>query len=261
MVMDPSSDAGHGQRRCGGRWERRPFERQCTVLVAQSLGPERMADWFDRFGLGRPSGMDFPGESAGSLRPIEEWSATDIGALPLGQGVAVTAVQMLGAYNAIANGGTLVEPTVVRASIDRDGVEHLEPEAARRQVVSSETARSVTEMLVGVVDGGTGTNARIEGYRVAGKTGTAYKALPEGGYRDTAGRYHYTASFAGFVPADDPRLSAIVVLDQPEPHFGGEAAAPVFARIARYGLRQLAVPPTLAPVPVARPTAAPPPPN
>lgn len=218
-----------------------------TIKIAQALGPEVVDEYLRRFGLGRSTGLGFPDESPGIMLDLDEWSGTSIGSIPIGSGVAVNALQMLDAFNVIANGGELVEPRLVRATIGADGEEQAAPPSARTRVVSEETAASLRAMLANVVTSGTGTRAAIDGYTVAGKTGTAKKPdLEDGGYEQGA----YMASFAGFVPAEDPRLSVIVVLDEPRPVFyGGLVAAPVFADISRYALRQLRIPPTDAELP------------
>lgn len=218
-----------------------------TIKIAQALGPERIDEYLTRFGLGEPTGLGFPDESNGIMLSLDEWSGTSIGSIPIGSGVAVSALQMLDAFNVIANGGELVQPNLVRATIGPDGSERLVAAAPSRRVVSEETAAAMRAMLANAVSSGTGTQAVIEGYTVAGKTGTAKKPdLERGGYEQGA----YMASFAGFVPAEDPQLSAIVVLDEPRPVFyGGLTAAPVFADISRYALRQLRIPPPRAELP------------
>jgi cell division protein FtsI (penicillin-binding protein 3) len=158
---------------------------------------------------------------------------------------------MLEAYNVIANGGVYVDPKLVLATVGKDGTRHPTPPSASRRVVSTQTAAEVRDMMEQVVIAGTGTEAAIDGYTVAGKTGTARKPQPGGGYQDGAGNYHYEATFAGFVPAEDPQLSAIVVLDEPTATiFASGASAPVFSRVASYALRRFHIPPpgiTLAP--------------
>jgi cell division protein FtsI/penicillin-binding protein 2 len=147
---------------------------------------------------------------------------------------------MLDAYNAVANGGLFVPPRLVNATIGSDGTKHQVPMARTHRIISPTTAQELTGMLQEVVQSGTGTTAALPGYSVAGKTGTAQKPLANGpGYQPGA----YMATFVGFVPAQHPAISAIVVLDQPTPIFGGVVAAPVFAQIAQYELRRLGIPP------------------
>jgi cell division protein FtsI (penicillin-binding protein 3) len=214
-----------------------------TIMIAQKLGRDRLDHYLRDFGFGTKTGIDFPGESAGLLRPASSWYSTDMGSIPIGQGVSVSALQMLAAYNAVANGGKYVAPRLVRATIDSQGERHLAPEARTRRAVSGSTATAVTAMLEEVVKSGTGTLAQIPGYRVAGKTGTARKPAPGGkGYVDGA----YMSSFAGFAPADHPAITVLVMLDEPTPIFGGLVAAPVFSELARAVLRELRVAPSTA---------------
>lgn len=211
-----------------------------TIMIGQKLGKDRIHHYLDAFGLVDQTGLDFPGESGGILPDTDEWSGTSIATVPLGQGVAVTALQMLGAYNAIANGGTYVAPRLVLGTVDAGGRFDAAPAGAGRRVVSAATAAAVTKMLVDAVAEGTGAAAAVANYTVAGKTGTARKPRDGAlGYQDGA----YVASFAGFVPAAAPRLSAIVVLDEPTPYYGGLVSAPVFAKLAAVGTRLFAVPP------------------
>ena len=221
-----------------------------SIMVGQRLGKHRIDQYLRAYGFGRETGLDFPGESRGILLDPKKWSGTSIGTVPIGQGLAVTAMQMVGAYNAVANGGTWVAPKLVRATVDAEGRHHATAPSERRTVVSARTAQQVTAMLSEVVRVGTGTLAAVDGYTVAGKTGTARKPL-EGarGYATGA----YVSSFAGFVPAERPELTVIVVLDEPTPIYGGLVAAPVFAEVAGYALRQFQVPP---PPPDAKPAAA-----
>ncbi len=230
-----------------------------TIKIAQELGPARIDEYLTRFGLGEPTGLGFPDESRGIMLELDEWSGTSIGSIPIGSGVAVNALQMLDAFNVIANGGELVQPSIVRATIGPDGDERPVAPSPTRRVVSEETAAAMRAMLANVITSGTGTEAAIDGYTVAGKTGTAKKPdLERGGYEAGA----YMASFAGFVPAEDPKLATIVVLDEPRPVFyGGLTAAPVFADITRYALRQLRIPPAQAELPVVTVTEAGPAPS
>ncbi|MFP5375527.1 MAG: peptidoglycan D,D-transpeptidase FtsI family protein, partial [Acidimicrobiia bacterium] len=221
-----------------------------SIMVGQRLGKDRIDRYLRAFGFGRETGLGFPGESAGILLDPRKWSGTSIGTVPIGQGVAVTAMQMAGAYNAVANGGTWVAPSLVRATVDAEGRRQPPPPRRREQVVSARTAQQVTAMLSEVVRVGTGTLAAVDGYTVAGKTGTARK--PKEGARGYA-EGAYVSSFAGFVPAERPELTIVVVLDEPTPIFGGLVAAPVFSEIAGYALRQFQVPP---PPPDAAPPAA-----
>jgi cell division protein FtsI (penicillin-binding protein 3) len=222
-----------------------------TIMLGQKLGAERIDEYQRKFGFGSPTALNFPNESQGLMLNLPNWSGTSIGTIPIGQGVAVTALQMLQAYNVIANGGIYVDPKLVLATVGKDGTRHPTAPSPTRRVVSTQTAAQVRDMMEQVVIAGTGTQAAIDGYTVAGKTGTARKPQPGGGYQDAAGNYHYAATFAGFVPAEDPQLSAIVVLDEPTATiFASGASAPVFSRVASYALRRFHIPPpgiTLAP--------------
>jgi len=220
-----------------------------TIQIAQRLGKARIDSYLRAFGLTSRTDLRFPGESGGLIPDVDEWSGTSIGSIPIGQGVAVTALQMLSAYNAMANGGTYVAPSLLKATVDAAGNTHPVKAPATHRVVSEATAAEVTRMLTGVVSDGTGTAARIEGYTVAGKTGTARKpSETKAGYSD-----NYMASFVGFVPAESPRLSAIIVLDEPTPYFGGIVSAPVFAALGNYGIRHFQIPVRPAPAPGAGP--------
>jgi cell division protein FtsI (penicillin-binding protein 3) len=221
-----------------------------TIMLGQQIGPQKIDEYQRKFGFGSTTALAFPNESAGLMLPLDQWSGTSIATIPIGQGVAVTAMQMLQAYNVIANGGVYVEPKLVLATIGKDGTRHATAAAASHRVVSEQTAARVRDMMEQVVIAGTGKEAAIDGYSVAGKTGTARKPQPGGGYQDGAGNYHYMATFAGFVPAEDPQLSAIVVLDEPTATiFASGASAPVFSRIASYGLRRFHIPPPAVSLP------------
>ena len=205
-----------------------------TITIAERLGAGRLASWVDRFGFGKRTGIDFPGESAGFALPVDEWSGSTIGTVPIGHGIAVTPVQMARAYSVIANGGVLVRPHL----IDRiDG--HSVSGTRGRRVVSRGVAEQVLSMLRGVVLEGTGTEAAIPGYTVAGKTGTAAKIDPDGTYSTS----RYVASFVGLVPATKPRLVIMVMVDEPHGDiYGGVVAAPAFREIARFNLQRLEIP-------------------
>ncbi|HXG76687.1 MAG TPA: penicillin-binding protein 2 [Gaiellaceae bacterium] len=206
-----------------------------TVTVGQRLGPGLLADWIARFGFGRTTGIDFPGESSGVVLPVDRWSGSTIGTVPIGHGIAVTPVQMARAYAAIANGGILVRPRLVERIDGRE----VEPSRGRR-VVSRRVARQMLSMLRGVVVEGTGTEAAVPGYTVAGKTGTAAKIEPSGRYSHS----RYVASFVGLVPASHPRLVIMVMVDEPRGSiYGGVVAAPAFREIARFNLQHLDIPP------------------
>ncbi|MCU1462185.1 MAG: peptidoglycan synthetase FtsI [Acidimicrobiales bacterium] len=223
-----------------------------TIMIGQKLGKDRLDKYLRAYGLGAHSGLGFPGESAGLLLDPKDWSGTSIGTVPIGQGLAVTALQMLEAYNTVANGGTFVPARLVQSVVDASGVRHPISSGPSRRVISTRTAQQMTAMLSEVVRVGTGTSARIDGYTVAGKTGTAKKPV-NGSYNNGL----YEASFAGFVPAEAPRLSSIVIIDEPGTAiYGGTVAAPVFADVARYGLRRFQIPPPPVALNVAVPPAS-----
>jgi cell division protein FtsI (penicillin-binding protein 3) len=207
-----------------------------TVTVALRLGSDRLAKWIDRFGFGHSTGLAFPGESAGIVLPEARWSGSTIGNVPIGQGIAVTGLQMAAAYGAVANKGVWVQPHLVNRIA---GGARINPEHHR--VLPRKIARKMAHLLVGVVDteGGTGSLAAVPGYHVAGKTGTAQKPIP-GGYSTSK----YVASFVGFVPATRPRLAILVMVDEPQDAiWGGVVAAPAFQSIAQFALQYLEVPP------------------
>jgi cell division protein FtsI/penicillin-binding protein 2 len=206
-----------------------------AIELAEMLGKARLSSWISRFGFGRVTSIDYPGESPGIVLPPDKWSGSTIGNVPIGQGIAVTPVQMAAAYAAIANHGVWSRPHLV---------DHVagggRPSLNRRRLVSPRTAAELMMMLKDVVAEGTGTYAAMPGYQVAGKTGTAQKPDSHGGY--ATGRY--VASFVGIVPASRPRLVVLVMVDEPQGAiWGGVVAAPAFQQIARFDLQYLEVPP------------------
>lgn len=217
-----------------------------TIKVALALGGPRYHRYVTAFGFGAPTGLGLPGESRGLVRDPERWSALSLPTMSIGQEVSVTAVQLAAAFGAVANGGTLMRPRLVRAVFDAEGreIRRFEPVAVR-QVIAPHTARTLTRMLTSVVESGTGHKAAIPGYEVAGKTGTAQKL------DHATGRYSHAPgvlSFVGFAPADDPRFVMLALLDEPKTErWGSEAAAPIFAAVGREILRYLDVPPRDAP--------------
>ena len=217
-----------------------------TVTWAQELGADRFEETIRSFGFGQPTGLDLPGETPGLMIRRDDYSGTTLAANALGQGISVTPIQMLSAFNVIANDGVYIAPRLVRDVIDSNGRYQTPTEDDSRRVISQETARKMGLVLQNVVDAGTGRNAAIDGYDVAGKTGTARKAQPEGGYLDAAGNFHYVSSFIGFLPASDPQVSILIVVDEPTTtYYASAAAAPAFARIAQYALRHFQIPPTV----------------
>ena len=208
-----------------------------TILVEQRLGDELFRRYLARFGLGRPTEIDFPGEVGGLLRPITEWCPTTCGpSTAIGYGVSVTALQMAAAFAAIGNDGVWIQPHLVREIVDGAGsVQPVEP--LTRAVVSPATAAQMRAMLAGVIEKGTGSRAAVDGYRVGGKTGTTQKIGADGTYGDDV-----VASFIGMAPIDDPKLVVAVMIDAPATRqYGGEIAAPVFAEIMQAALHRLGV--------------------
>jgi cell division protein FtsI (penicillin-binding protein 3) len=213
-----------------------------AAKIGSRLGPERLYAGLTSFGFGEKSDIDLPGEAGGLLRQQAKWYGIDLATISFGQGVTATALQITTAVSAVANGGNLMKPYLVDRVTDDNGVvlQQFVPQLKRR-VISAETAKTVAHMLEGVVDeGGTGTSAAVEGYRVAGKTGTAQKVDPATHGYSARKR---TASFVGFVPLDRPRLTILVVVDEPTTSpYGGVVAAPAFSAIAQQTLCYLKVP-------------------
>ncbi len=212
-----------------------------TAKIAVSLGEERLYSYLRAFRIGRTMGIDLPGEEAGILHPASKWSGISITRIPIGQGVAVTALQMLGLYGTIANDGYMMRPHIIKRVDGPDGevVYEGRPEVIGRPIKSS-TASTMREMLARVTEeGGTGRRASVEGFSVAGKTGTAQKPV-NGGYSSS----EHIASFVGFLPAEDPEVVMIVAVDDPQPiHTGGRVAAPAFGKVASELVRYLHVEP------------------
>jgi cell division protein FtsI (penicillin-binding protein 3) len=212
------------------------------IRVAQRVGRDNFNRYMRDFGFGALTGVDLPGESGGLLKPPNRWSGLSLASMSFGQEVGVTALQMVTAAAAVANGGYLMKPLIVRRIEDADGhvVKEYKPVAVRR-VLEAETVDVLTDLLMGVVREGTGRKAAIPGYVVAGKTGTAQKIEPNGHYS----MIDHVASFVGFMPASHPALVVLASLDSPRGahNQGGDVAAPLFARIADTALRRLAIPP------------------
>ena len=227
-----------------------------AAKIGSRLGPERLYAALTGFGFGEKSEIDLPGETAGVLRQQSKWYGVDLATISFGQGVTATALQIATAVSAVANGGNLMKPYLVDRITDDNGVvlKQFSPQVKRR-VVSPEIAKTVAHMLEGVVsEGGTGTNAAVEGYRVAGKTGTAQKVDPATHGYSARKR---TASFVGFVPLEDPRLVILVVVDEPQTSpYGGVVAAPAFSAIAQQTLCYLKVPPERGAKSMAAPVGA-----
>lgn len=220
-----------------------------AIEIAQRLGNATVADYLQRFGLGRPTGVGLPGEASGVLPPVDTWRPTTAATIPFGQGMDATALQVVAAFQAVANDGVAIPPRVVAGTADGSGhLEAAQPPAGR-QVIDAPVARTLRTMIEQVTtDGGTAPEARIPGYRVAGKTGTA-AAIGANGRYDGG----YVSSFVGMAPADDPRLVAEVVLDHPVgDYYGGLVSAPVFRDVMAFALQTMRVPPSGTDAPALR---------
>jgi len=213
-----------------------------AVKISEKLGPERLYLMFRKFGFGDKTGIDSPGETAGSLSHYNNWTTVDTGSIAFGYGISVSAIQLIAAVSAIANDGILMKPYFVQAITDESGqpLKQFQPQAVRR-VISEQTARTIKAIMKTVITtGGTGVNAALENYTVCGKTGTTRKLDPSGTYSDSK----HIASFVGFTPADKPQLAILVVIDEPQgKYYGGTVAAPVFRRIASETLNYLNITP------------------
>ncbi|MBA2811931.1 penicillin-binding protein 2 [Streptomyces sp. KM273126] len=220
-----------------------------TILATGQLGKTQkkanqvLYSYLRKFGIGSYSGLGFPGETKGILAPPDTWSTSQQYTIPFGQGMSINAMQAASVYSTIANGGVRIEPTLVRGSKGPDGRFTPAPKPKETRVVSEKTAKTLARMLESVVDDaeGTGTKARIPGYRVAGKTGTANRVDP------ATGRYRgYTSSFAGFAPADNPRITVYCAIQNATKggYFGGQICGPIYKEVMEFALKTLQIPPT-----------------
>jgi cell division protein FtsI (penicillin-binding protein 3) len=208
-----------------------------TAKIAARLSDNQLYTYIRRFGFGEKSLVNLPGEEEGLIRPPKKWTKPTHDSLAFGQEVTVTALQLLTAYAAVANGGWLMRPRIIEHLVQGDDAQFFAPQV-RHQVLSSQTVERINDILVGVVERGTGKQAAVEGYTVAGKTGTAQK-VEHGVYSHSK----IVASFVGYVPAEAPQLAILVIIDEPlRAKWGGEAAAPVFKRVAQQALYALQVP-------------------
>jgi cell division protein FtsI (penicillin-binding protein 3) len=215
-----------------------------TIEIAHLLGPERLSYYLRDLGFGVASGLGWPGESDGivpSPSNPSTWSGSSMGTVPIGTGEAVTPLQILDAYNMVANGGVFIPPRLVEATVPPSGSEHFLPSAVGRRVLSRHTVSELLPMLEKVTEDGTAIAARIPGYTVAGKTGTAQIPSTTGpGYQPGA----WNATFVGFAPAQNPALTTFIMLSHPDLYYGGVASAPVFSEIMRYALHHFDIAPT-----------------
>jgi cell division protein FtsI (penicillin-binding protein 3) len=214
-----------------------------AVKLVEQLGPQILYTNLREFGFGQRTGIDSNGEAAGSLSDYKSWTKIDAGAIAFGQGLAATALQVLSATAAIANDGEMMRPYLIQAVTDAQGriVRETKPESMGR-VITARTSQTLRTILREVVtEGGTGVKADVNGYSVCGKTGTAQKLEPGGGYSED----RYVASFVGFAPAERPAIAVLVVVDEPQGTiYGGLVAAPAFSRIVKETLGYMNVPPS-----------------
>ena len=216
-----------------------------AIKIGLRLGPDRMSDYVQRFGFGRPVSPDFPSENPGIVWERSKLSDSALASVSMGYQVGVTPLQMAAAVSSVANGGEYIEPRVVRAAYREDRRYNVRTKVVRR-AIDADTAAALTAIMEQVVEKGTGTTAQIPGYTIAGKTGTANTLVD---HRYTNDTY---ASFVGFLPSRDPKLTILVMLNSPHgavSHFGGPVSGPIFKRIAEAALRYYGVPPSINPAP------------
>ena len=221
-----------------------------TLLIGQTIGPDKLHDYLKSFGFGSKSAIDFPGETKGILQSADKWAGAKKFTTSYGYGYSTTALQLIAGVNVVANNGNYVAPRLVTATVTKDGLN--EPIAATEQhaVITPETAATMRAMMADIVCFGTATLGKVPGMTVAGKTGTAYKRQDNGTYAADDGSRSYFASFVGFIPAQQPRFTVLVSIDEPNAdsmdRFGGTAAAPVFANIAQVLISELDIRPNAA---------------
>ncbi|MEI8240198.1 MAG: penicillin-binding transpeptidase domain-containing protein, partial [Actinomycetota bacterium] len=218
-----------------------------TYLLAKNISTDSLAHYFDLFGFGNKTALDFPGETRGIIDPPSMWKGTEKVTVTFGYHYQASALQFTAAVNAVANGGVYVAPKMLKATIDATGDVNSSKASATHRVIKVQTAQAMVSMMKDVVCRGTAMDARIPGISVAGKTGTAYKVQGKGGYGANGNRA-YRASFVGFFPANAPKVTILVTIDEPDPtsndRFGGKAAAPLFAQIAADAIHELKITPS-----------------
>ncbi len=216
-----------------------------TMLAGQTISSEKLHDYYAAFGFGRKTGLDYPGESRGILRDPKKWRGTEKYTVTYGYGLATTALQLVAGVNTVANKGVFVEPRLVKATIDQNGKRKDVAPSKTRSVLTEATSATMTDLMREAVCTGTGELAKVKGMEIAGKTGTGYKVQANGTYSTDTGGRRYFASFVGFFPARNPRVTMLVSIDEPSAdsrdRFGGTAAAPVFARLVPTIMRELAI--------------------
>jgi len=218
-----------------------------TMMAANAIGVSGLHDYLDEFGFGHMTGLEYPGESAGSLRAADDFRGSEKATITYGYGFSSTSLQLVSAVNAVANRGVYVAPRLIRSTIDDKGVVWGTPMGETRRVISEQTASTMSSILTDVVCSGTGTRAQVRGISVAGKTGTGYKVQDNGTYVTEDGTRAYFATFVGYLPAADPKVTILVSIDEPNPssrdRFGGTAAAPVFAKLAQVAIQERGIVP------------------
>ena len=216
-----------------------------TITWALDLGKERLHQYLVDFGFNQKTDLDFPYEASGVLKSLENWSGVEIATTGMGQGIDVTPIQMLSAYNALANGGVYVSPQIISSIAHSSGEKEYVATSPSRRVIGEQAAREMTQMLAAVVSRGTARKAGVPGYAIAAKTGTARKVQPNGTYEDDEGNYRYASTVVGYFPASAPELSMIVIIDEPVDNFyASETAAPLFGDLASWALRHYKISPS-----------------
>jgi cell division protein FtsI (penicillin-binding protein 3) len=218
-----------------------------TAMIADTMKNVRKYEYLQAFGFGQETGLKYPGESKGILRDVYDWQGTEKMTVAYGYGFAATSLQVIAGVNTVANKGTYVAPKLVRGTIDKNGKLVETAPSITRPVITPETAATTTAMLQDVVCSGTAKLAQVKGMTVAGKTGTGYKVQDNGTYITDAGTRSYFASFVGYYPAEDPKVTMLVSIDEPNAQsrdrFGGTAAAPVFALLTPTVMHELGIAP------------------
>ena len=218
-----------------------------TLTLAEKVGTQRLHDYMQAFGFGKTTGLGFPDESAGKMKKAKVLQGTEKASVSFGYGYSATALQLVAAVNTVATGGVYIAPKLLKATIGADGKVVETPPSETHRVLQVNSSKVMTSMMQDVVCNGTGTGAQIPGISVAGKTGTAYKLQSAGDY-GAAGNRSYRATFVGYFPAQAPRVTILVTIDEPDPtsrdRFGGTAAAPLFTKVAMSAIHELQIVPT-----------------
>ena len=214
-------------------------------MTAEKISSNTLHDYLSAFGFGSATGLQYPGESRGTLRDAKKWRGTEKVTVSYGYGMATTPLQLIAGVNTVANKGVYVAPQLVSATIDKSGKRHSSGASDSRAVLKPETAATMTDMLREVICTGTGELAQVKGMEIAGKTGTGYKVQANGTYSTDTGGRKYFASFVGYFPASNPQVTMLISIDEPDAssrdRFGGTAAAPVFARLVPSVMHELGI--------------------